>query len=537
MLDVLLASVMFPLTFLGGLIVPLLMGASVWIERRKHRVRLAGLSTGDCPDRQHRLAVEHERISRFAPRHLGLTDLVGVWPIAAFAFVLLMQAATSTHPFLDDLMFAVHPIVCVGWWLNMRSRGIIRAEVYAISAWILAHTAWSLTMLAPLEHSNWDDGRSNWGDGRLDGDFVSFVADGLGITSDLALILWLLYVASGIACVLAGVILARADRPIVSPLLTVAVWIPFVWAVLNTNYLFFVLGFVMAVGVAGFGISREVRRGQDDAYVRAVAPVTETRSTLHWQASTSLLLRTAAVIVIAVAIPISVRESGMFNPAAEVAATWVILVFAPSVSALLARLDNLPRVASAWAAWAWMATASVLAVYHLIGPSSSLVSGFIRRVEPAPPGWLFDLIIHPQALAVWLVAVVSFLVAYRTGKLRSYGALLLGLLWFPIATFAASLQIDEIQIDPILERFPGPAGLASMVAMGCVLLVIMWRVFGPEATPGISAQPSAVVAADDQAGPELQTNTVHPLPTSQPDGKLPEAGPTPERQPTSAPES
>ena len=530
MLEVQLASALFPLTFLGGLIVPLFMGASVWIERRKHRVRLAGLSTGDCPDRQHRLAVEHERISRFAPRHLGLTDLVGVWPIAAFAFVLLMQAATSTHPFLDDLMFAVHPIVCVGWWLNMRSRGIIRAEVYAISAWILAHTAWSLTMLAPLEHSNWDDG-------RLDGDFVSFVADGLGITSDLALILWLLYVASGIACVLAGVILARADRPIVSPLLTVAVWIPFVWAVLNTNYLFFVLGFVMAVGVAGFGISREVRRGQDDAYVRAGAAVLASRSTLRWKMSNGLILRTAAVIGIAVAISISIRESAMSNPAAEVAATSAVLVFAPSVSALLARLNNLPRVASAWAAWAWMATASVLAVYHLIGPSSSLVSGFIRRVEPAPPGWLFDLIIHPQALAVWLVAVVSFLVAYRTGKLRSYGALLLGLLWFPIATSAASLQIDEKQIDPILERFPGPFGLASIVMMGCVLLVIMWRVFGPEATPGVNEQPSAVVAADDQAGPELQTNTVHPLPISQPDGKQTEVRPMLDHQPMSAPES
>ena len=528
MLEVLLASALFPLTFLGGLIVPLLMGASVWIERRKPRIRMAGLSTGDCLDRQHRLAHERERISRSAPRHLGLSDLVGVWPIAAFAFVLLMQAATSTHPFLDDLLFAVHPIVCVGWWLNMRSRGIIHAETYAISAWILAHTAWSLSMLAPFEHSN-------WGDGRLDGDFVSFVADGLGITSELALILWLLYVASGIACVLAGVILARADRPIVSPLLTVAVWIPFVWAVLNTNYLFFVLGFVMAVGVAGFGISREVRRSQGDAYVRAVAPVTpvtETRSTLHWQASTGLLMRTAAVIVIAVAIPISVRESGMFNPAAEVAATWAVLVFAPLVSALLARLDNLPRVASAWAAWAWMATASVLAVYHLIGPSSSLVSGFIRRVEPAPPGWLFDLIIHPQALAVWLVAVVSFVVAYRAGKLRSYGALLLGLLWFPIANFAASLQIDENQIDPILERFPGPLGLASIVMMGCVLLVIMWRFFGPGETPSINAQPSAALAADDPDGAESQANAVHPLPVSQLDGKQTEAGPMPARQPT-----
>ncbi len=507
MLEVLLSSVLFPLTFLGGLIVPLLMGASVWIERRKHRITLAGLSTGDCLDRQHRLAVERERISRFAPRHLGLTDLVGVWPIAAFASVLLMQAATSTHPFLDDFLFAVHPIVCVGWWLNMRIRGIIRAEVYAISAWILAHTAWSLSMLVPLEHSN-------WGDGRLDGDFVSFVADGLGITSDLALTLWLLYVASGIACVLAGVILARADRPIVSPLLAVAVWIPFVWAVLNTNYLFFVLGFVMAVGVAGFSISREVRRSQDVADIRAGAAILDSPAMLQWKTSTGLILRTAIVVIVSVAIWISVRESGMFNPAAEVTATWAALVFAPSVSALLARRDNLPRVALAWAAWTWLATANALAAYHLIGPSSSLVSGFIRRVDPAPPGWLFDLIIHPQALAVWLVAVVSFVVAYRAGKLRSYGALLLGLLWFPIATFAASLQIDENQIDPILERFPGPLGLASIVTMGCMLLVIMWRVFGPGEPAVIDMKTNWVTPTPDCNGPDAKSKSAATAPES-----------------------
>ena len=507
MLEVLLSSVLFPLTFLGGLIVPLLMGASVWIERRKHRITLAGLSTGDCLDRQHRLAVEHERISRFAPRHLERSDLVGVLPIAAFAFVLLMPSAISTHHLLDDLLFAVHPIVCVGWWLEMRKRGVIRAEVYAISAWILAHTAWSLSMLVPLEHSN-------WGDGRLDGDFVSFVADGLGITSDLALTLWLLYVASGIACVLAGVMLARADRPVVRPLLAVVLWIPFVWAVLNTNYLFFVLGFVMAVGVAGFGISREVRRSQDVADIRAGAAIRETRSTLPWKTSRGLLMRTVAVIGIAIAIPISLRESGMLNPAAEVAATWAALVFAPSVSALLARRDNLPRVASAWAAWTWLATANALAAYHLIGPSSSLVSGFIRRVEPAPPGWLFDLIIHPQALAVWLVAVVSFMVVYRARKLRSYGALLLGLLWFPIATFAASLQIDENQIDPILERFPGPLGLASVVTMGCVLLVIMWRVFGPGETAVIDMKTNWVTPTPDCNGPEAKSKSAATAPES-----------------------
>ena len=73
-----------------------------------------------------------------------------------------------------------------------------------------------------------------------------------------------------------------------------------------------------------------------------------------------------------------------------------------------------------------------------------------------------------------------------------------------------------------------------MVAMGCILLVIMWRFFGPGETPSINAQPSAAVAADDPDGAESQANAVHPLPESQPDGKQTEAGPMLERQPTSA---
>ena len=187
----------------------------------------------------------------FAPRHLERSDLVGVLPIAAFAFVLLMPSAISTHHLLDDLLFAVHPIVCVGWWLeNAKSRHHPRGGLmpYRPGSWhtLLGHCRCSCRLSVQIGAT-----------AGLDGDFVSSVADGLGITSDLALTLWLLYVASGIASVLAGVILARADRPIVSPLLAVVLWIPFVWAVLNTNYLFFVLGFVMAVGVAGFGISRE----------------------------------------------------------------------------------------------------------------------------------------------------------------------------------------------------------------------------------------------------------------------------------------
>ena len=531
MLEYLPFGILSVLSLFGGVIVPVLMGVSLWIERREHRIRMAGVSpAGLSPmarDVIRRRATENrERISRFAPRPLERSDLVGVWPIAAFAFVLLMPLATLTGPFRDDLLFVIHPIVCVGWWLNMRSRGIIRAEVYALSTWIMAYLAWSLTMLAPIEDSN----RNLIG---LDSDFLSFVAERLGTTSGLALTLWLLCVALGVACVLAGVILARIDRPVVSPLLAGAISIPFVWVVLNTNFVFTVVGLVVSFGVAGYGISREVRRSQDDADIQAGASVQESRSALSWKTSDRLLLRTASVVFVAIAIPISVRESGLANPAAELATTWAALLLAPLASALLARLDKRHRVASEWAAWAWLATVSVMAAYRLFGAAWSMFLELIPWVEPARQGASVDSIIHPQALAVWLVAVVSFVVAYRVRKLRSHGALLLGLLWFPIATFAASLRLSDREFDP----FPDPAGFASMVAMGCVLLVIMWRFFGPGETPSINAQPSAVAAADDPDSPELQTNAVNPSPVSQPDGKQPDVDPMPEHQPASASES
>ena len=469
-LQVLFWTLLF-LTAFGGLLVPALMGVCVWIERREHRVRLAGMSPGDWWIRQRRVAINLERIASFNPRRLRRSDLIGFWPFSAFAFVVLMPLAAWNSPWSDDMLFALHPIVCVGWWLNMRSRGIIHAEVYALSTWVMAYVAWSWSMLALGER--WTGGIEG-----ADGDFVSFFAERMGTTSDVVLTLWLLYSAWGIACVLAGLMLVRIGRHTFRPLLVVAVWIPFVWGVLSTNLFFGFLGFVVAVGVAGYGISREARRIQDDADIRASSAARETRSGLYWVMSNRLIFRTAAVIVGAVAISISVRESGISVPGAELVATWAAMLLAPSLAALLARFDSRPRNASAWAAWAWLATVTALTLYHMVGPSSTFVSLLTRSVELGQGLDVilsFHVTIPLQALAVWLVAVVLFPLAYRAGNLRSYGALLIGLLWFPIATFAASFHYGEHETYPL----PTAVGYASMAVMGFALLVIMWRFFGP----------------------------------------------------------
>ena len=510
------------LSLLGGVIVPVLMGTFVWIERREHRIRLAGVLPGDWWIRQRLVAINRERIAGFEPRHMQWMDLVGVWPIVVFAIILLMPLASWFSQFGDDFLFTVHPVVCVGWWLNMRSRGIIRAEVYAVAVWILAHTAWSLSMLAPLAESA-------WGRDRFNGGMTSFVADRLGVSSDLALTLWLLYVASGMVCALAGTVLARAERPSFSPLLAVTLWIPLVWVALNTNLYFGYLGLLTSVGVAGYGISREFRRNRDDAETRAGNSVCDSPPTLRWKTSKGLILRTSAVIVVAVVIWVSVRELRMSNLAAELIATLAVLVLVPTVTALLAHIDSRPRIASAWAAWSWMATVSLLASYHLIGPSSSLFIELSRGYGPAYRDTSIDLLIHPQAIAVWLVAVASFVIAYRTARLMSYGALMLGLLWFPIATFAASLQYSRNTFYP----YPDPVGYASMVAMGCVTLVIMWRFFGPGATAAVVARQSSEVPADNPGAPGTRANAGYPTRVRLHQGTKPEVIPMPQRSPDS----
>ena len=529
MVEVVVNSSLIVLTLLGGAIVPLLMGAFVWIERREHRIRLAGVLRGDWWLSRRLVAINRERIADFAPRHLQWMDMAGVWPIIAFAIVLLIPFATWADAYRDYLLLALHPVVCVGWWLNMRSRGIIHAEVYALSTWVMAYVAWALSILAPF-------GQWIWGFERIKGDFASYVADRLEISSELALTLWLLHAALGVACVLAGLILARRDRRSVSPLLVVALWIPLIWGTLNTNAWFVFLGLVVSVGAAGYGISREVRRIQDDAEIRSDSSERTSRATLRSQVSAGLVLRTAVVVAIAVAIPISVRESGMSSPVAYVAAMWTALLLAPLASVLLARADCPRNTAPEWAAWAWLATAAVLCAYHLFGPSSWLFLGLFRGDEIAPSSSWFPLVvvlIHPQALLVLLAVVALFVVAYGKSLLKSYGALLLGMLWFPISTFAASLNIGEGQADPL----PDPVGYASMVAMGCVMLVIMSRFFGPGATAAVVARQSATVPADNPDAPGTRADAGYPTRVHQPHGNQPEVIPMPQRSSNSEPAS
>lgn len=468
------------LTLFGGLFIPLLMGLCVWIERREHRIRLAGVSPGEWWIRQRRAAIDRDRIANFASRRLRWSDLVQVWPIAAIAFVVLMPFALWDSLFRDGLLFAIHPIVCVAWWLNMRSRGIIHAEVYALAVWILAYTAWSFAVLAPAEYWQWIEVAPA-------SDFEWPLANALGLTSDQSLGLWLVYAASGVMCVLVGLVLARTDSPRVKPLAAVAVWIPLAAGVWTFNFAFGILGLIISIGVAGYGISREVRRSQDDADMREAAAAPDSRLATRAEWPTGLILRTAVVILVAVAVSIWVRESGMFNQTTIVAVTWSALVLAASATVLLARLDDQPRVASEWAALAWLSTVGVLAAHYLIVYTLPWFARPTWGGDTNQEGTFF-LFAYVQALAAGIAAAGLFAVAYRASKLRSYGALLVGLLWLPIALYTAGLHTDVPRDFELLN----PGGIAGSTVMGFALLVIMWRVFGPASAeePSASVQPT-----------------------------------------------
>ena len=470
------------LTFFGGLVVPLLMGASLWIERRKHRSRMLRRRAGVSQGGQREIIADNEHALDSAPRRLHWSDLRGIWAVSAIACVVVMPLVAWVSPFGDDLVFAIHPILCVGWWLEMRRRGINHAEVCALAVWLLAYVAWSLSLLAPLQYASWVNG-------QLDGDEVGFVvAHALDIPWDQGRALWLLYVASGLGCVLVGIGMARMNRPLIAPLAAVAVWIPFVYAVWVLNPIMGLLGLVMSVGIAGYGISLAVRRNQDNAEISVPPETRKSRPAVPRKGMKRTVIGTATIVVMGVAATVWVRESGMFDRGTVIAATWLAMLVVPVASALLARMNVRLRLALKLAAGAWIVTVSLLALNHMLGPSSSLYSVLIRGIEPDQPGGDFDVFIHPQALAVWLVAIVAFAVAYRAGRLMSYGALLVGLLWFPIATFAVGLSFHTHQLGLLPDQF----GIASMVAMGCVVLVIMWHFFGPASAddPSASVQPT-----------------------------------------------
>ena len=444
----------------GPLVVPSVMGVLVWIERSKHNAQTKQ-QFPDPTDWWRLRSSARQRtanIAEFRPRHFRPSDMFNCPGILSLAFTVLIAPALWQSLFLADWMLAIHPILCVAWWMTLRRRGVIHAEVYPLAAWILAYVAWAAAWLAPPEWFQYLEAE---------------LSDGPSIVTRS---LWLLYIASGLVCSIGGIALARVPKPPLSPLLCAAIWIPLAYVVWAVSPLFGALALVMTVGIAGYGISREMRRLRDETESSGAVVDQSSRKTFRLTSSIKLIAVITGIVIAASALSVAARESGLLNLAGVVATTWSATVVASLLAAWLARRDSPTHNATVWAAGTFVSVTTLHTFQLMFAETLPWWTDPSWILEPLVEGeqstlFLFTFV---QSTVVGLIAVALLVVALLRGRAHAYGAMLLGILWVPIALATAGMHSEYGRfalVDPI--------GVAGATVMGCILLVIMWRVFGP----------------------------------------------------------
>ena len=458
----------------GPLVVPSVMGVLVWIERSKHNAQ----TKQQFPDptdwwRQRSSARQRTaNIAEFRPRHFSPSDMFNCPGMLSLAFTVLIAPALWQSLFLADWMLATHPIFCVAWWLSLRRRNVIHAEVYPLAAWILAYVAWAAAWLAPPEWFQYLNTESS---------------DGPGIVSRS---LWLFYIASGLACSIGGIALARMLKPPLSPLLCAAIWIPLAYVVWAVSPLFGALALVMTIGIVGYGISREMRRLRDETETSGTKVDQSAHKTFRPSGSVTLIAGVAGLTIAASALSIAARESGLLNLAGVVATTWSVTVIASLLAAWLARRDSPTHNATVWAAGTFVAVTVLHTFQLMLAETLPWWTDPSWILEPSIEGEpsTFFLFTYVQATVVGLIAATLLVVAFLRGHAHAYGAMLLGILWVPIALATAGTHSELERAGALVDS----VGIAGATAMGCILLVIMWRVFGPGETVALTNQLSPI---------------------------------------------
>ena len=466
----------------GPLVVPSVMGVLVWIERSKHNAQ----TKQQFPDptdwwrQRSSTRLSTAKVAASSPRHFRTSDMFNCPGMLSLAFAVLVAPALWQSLFLADWMLATHPILCVAWWLTLRRRNVIHAEVYPLVVWILAYVAWAAAWLVPPEWFQY-----------LDTDSVG----GPGIVTRS---LWLIYITSGLACSIGSIALARMPKPPLSPLLCSASWIPLAGVVWASSVLFGALALVMTIGIAGYGISREMRRLRDETETSGAVVDQSSRKTLRPTGSIRLISGVAGVIIAASVLSIAARESGLLNLAGVIATTWSATMVASLLAAWLARRDSPTHNATVWAASTFVAVTSVNTFQLMFAETLLWWTDPSWILEPSVEGeqstlFLFTFV---QATVIGLIAVVLLVVALLRGHANAYGAMLLCIIWVPIALATAGIHSEYGRFALV-----DPVGVAGATAMGCILLVIMWRVFGPAETTASTNQFPSVAPTNDHNTP------------------------------------
>ena len=386
----------------GPVAMPLGLWYSTWSERRSHRKRRSASNKGPIVE------VTEPESEKPPGSPMGLSMLWSPKPVAILLLALTLPIGFAHDRWDWGIATAIviaSSLIAYRWQLDLRSRNVRWAPVYAITAWALPMLACAFTFVV------FDLG-FRWTGNVLDTpDWVWDVENRGDAFPRSTLLLW---TACGTVLALsAAVLFTFATRPLVNPLaLCVAA---------------FVLGFslwvsnpmgavwcVFTMMLLGHAVSRESRARTDAAGESAVT-----------QGQARLGLRK-----------------------------------------LLDRRSMPASVA---------ATAVVAALF------ASLIPGFQRFTDEGlgQSAYAHEILVI-QAVLLALVLIPVVVIAAVKQALPRYGALLCGIAWYPIFTLLYRGKGLSVYEDYWLHAWT----VSQMIAVGgvaAVMLLVMWRVFGPGA--------------------------------------------------------
>ena len=459
--------ILFIFGIFGISIVAVLMGICLLCERIFHRRRLRPITRDTWW--VIKVLAERERalVKPLTERDLVWRDFVTFWSIVALGMLVLVPLAAWVTSVRLDLLLALHPVPLYGWWSYLRSQRVRHPEVYVVSVWMLGFVSGILAFLAPYRLSGWGFG---------DFDLVKNTSESFGIGVSVVQVAIPVLVGVGLATALASIVLTRKlGKFQVALAMTVAVWMPIAYIVWLNGNVFFALGLFMAVGVAGYGISRHARRMRDVRERRDAMQGTTFIAdslTLWHDIAPSLAIQFTIMVLVAIGIAGLAHHVLLEDRTAIIATTWTVVALAASASVMLPKLNRDPIVSTRIVPLVVIVTVFGLSMFTnsiwSLNPIFGEESGGAQNV--------FD-IVALQATILGYVTLVGIVIAVARKRVREYGAMLLGFMFVPTAHYLADLHVGEGRWFASLQ---GP-GIVTVTLLACVTLFIMWRMFGPGA--------------------------------------------------------
>ena len=460
--------ILFVFGIFGISIVAMFMGICLLFERRFHRLRLRPITRDTWWVLKALAESERNRVKPLTDREPVWRDFVTFWAVVALGMLVLVPLAAWVTSVRLDLLLALHPVPLYGWWSYLKSHRVRHPEVYVVSVWMLGYISWILAFLAPYRLSGWGFG---------DFDLVNRTSESLGISVSVVQVAIPVLIGVGLATALASMILTRKlGKFQVAMAAIIVVWIPIAHIVWLNGNVFFALGLFMAVGIAGYGISRDARRLRD---VRERYDVMQGRtfhaepSKLWHDAAPSMAIQLTIVVLVAIAIAGLAHHVFLEDWTAIIAVTWAVVVFAATASVILPKLNRHPIDATRLVPLVVFATLFGLSMLTNSIWSVDSISG-----EESGNEWynVFDQV-APQATVLGYVALAGIVVAVIRQRVREYGALMLGFMFVPTAHYLADLHVGDGRFAATLQ---GP-GIVTVTLLASVTLFIMWHAFGPGA--------------------------------------------------------